>query len=80
MSIESNPFSLTYEHCIVQRLYRDVYIGDAERNYYVDEKRENNLCVHYTTRIPGRYEFIPSYTFHVTKGESHLSYTGAWDI
>lgn len=65
--------SVTYEHCVVQRLYGEIYIGDAERNYYVDKNHEINLCVHFNFRIPGRYAFIPEYHFYVTDGRLSLS-------
>ena len=64
---------VSYEQCVVQRLHGDIYIGDAERNYYVDKRHEINLCVHYNFRIPGKYAFIPEYHFYVTDGRQSLS-------
>lgn len=63
---------VSYEHCAVQRLHGDIYIGDAERNYFVDKQHEINLCVHYNFRIPGKYAFISEYRFYVTDGRQSL--------
>ena len=65
--IERPVGSVTYEHVGVERLYKDIYIGSAERNYYVDKYHELCLCAYYNRRIPGKYEFIPEYLFFVTK-------------
>lgn len=65
--------AVSYEHCAVQRLHGDIYIGDAERNYYVDSRHEINLCVHYNFRVPGKYAFISEYHFYVTNGRQSLS-------
>lgn len=65
--IEKPVGSVTYEHCLVERFYQDIFMGTAERNYYVDTYHELCLCVHFNRRIPGKYEFIPDYQFFVTK-------------
>jgi len=59
--------NITYEHSLAERFYDDVYMGSAERNYYVDEFHEICLCAHYNRRIPGRYEFFPDWQFFITK-------------
>ena len=58
---------ITYEQCLIQRFYEDVYMGTAQRNYYVDKYHEICLCAHYNRRIPGKYEFDEGYQFFVTK-------------
>lgn len=70
--IERELGQVTYEHTIVQKLYGDIFIGDAERNYYVDRYHEINLCVHYNFRKPGTYSFFPEYQFYLTKGRMSL--------
>ena len=65
--IEKPAGRITYEHYLVERFYRDVYIGTAERNYYVDRYHELCLCVHYNRRIPCKYQFDGRYQFFVTK-------------
>lgn len=70
--IERPRGAVSYEHCVVQRLHGEIYIGDAEKNYYVDKRHEINLCVHYNFRIPGKYAFIPEYRFYVTDGRQSL--------
>jgi len=71
--IKKTQGAITYEHCVVQRLYGEIYIGDAERNYYVDKRHEINLCVHFNFRTPGRFAFVPEYRFYVTDGRLSLS-------
>ena len=63
---------VTYEHTVVQRLYGDIYIGDSERNYFVDCDHEVNLCVHYNVRKPGTYSFNSEYQYYVTHGRMSL--------
>ena len=58
---------ITYEHSLAERFYGDVFIGTAERNYYIDQYHELCLCAFYNRRIPGKYEFIPEYQFFITK-------------
>ena len=48
--IEKPVGSVTYEHCLVEKLYGDVYIGTAERNYYVDSYHE--CCPYVNTFEP----------------------------
>lgn len=64
--IEKPIGSITYEHTYVKNIYEDIYIGDAERNYYLDRYHEINLCVHYNVRIPGTFKFIPEYQYYLT--------------
>ena len=71
--IKKEVGTITYEHTYVKRLYDDIYIGDSERNYYVDEWNEINLCVHYNVRVPGKFEFIPKYQYYVTSGRMSLN-------
>ena len=59
--------AMTYEHCLVEKFYKDIYMGTAERNYYVDRNHELCICVHYNRRIPGEYKFEDGYQFFVTK-------------
>ena len=66
--IEKLVGSVTYEHTVVQKLYMDIFIGDAERNYYVDQYHEVNLCVHFNVRKQGTYSFIPEYQYYLTDG------------
>ena len=63
---------ITYEHTVVQKLYGDIYIGDSERNYFVDRYHEVNLCVHYNVRKPGTYSFNSEYQYYVTHGRMSL--------
>ena len=70
--IEKEVGAVTYEHTYVQRLYDDIYIGDSERNYYVDRWNEINLCVHYNVRVPGKFKFIPEYQYYLTDGRMSL--------
>lgn len=56
---------ITYEHYLVEKFYKDIYMETAERNYFVDEYHEIGLCVYYNRRIKGKYEFIPQYQFFV---------------
>lgn len=64
--------NVTYEHCVVQRFHNDIWIGDAERNYYIDKNHEICLCAHYNTRVKGTYKFIPDYHFYITKKRMSL--------
>ncbi len=64
---ERDPGIITYEHSLAERFYNDIYMGAAERNYYVDGYQELCLCAHYNRRIPGKYEFVEEYQFFVTK-------------
>ncbi len=70
--IERPVGSITYEHTVVQRLFKDIFIGDAERNYYIDRYHETNLCAHYNVRYPGTFSFSPGYQFYVTDGRMSL--------
>lgn len=70
--IEKPVGAVTYEHCVVQKLYGDIYIGDAERNFYVEKRREVNLCVHFNRRVLGQYKFIPEYQYYITDGRCSL--------
>ena len=65
--IEKPVGAVTYEHCLVEKLYPDIYFGTAERNYYIDRYHELCLCVHHNRRVPDKYEFIPDYQYYVTK-------------
>lgn len=65
--IERELGGITYEHSMAEHFYQDVYMGAAERNYYVDRHHELCLCAYYNRRVPGKYEFIPEYQFYVTK-------------
>lgn len=67
------PGEITYQHCIINKLYGNHLIVDAERNYYVDRWHEINLCAHYNFRIPGTYQFIPAYRFYVTNERCSLT-------
>lgn len=58
---------ITYEHCLTERFYGDIYMSTAERNYYVDQYHEVCLCAHYNRCIPGTYQFDGKYQFFVTK-------------
>lgn len=71
--IRGSKNSISYEHCVVQFLPPDIYIGDAERNYYLNRNQEINLCVHYNFRIPKKYAFSPIYRYYVTNGRQSLS-------
>ena len=64
--IDVGKGNITYEHCLIERFYGDVFMGTAERNYYVDQYHEICLCVHYNKRILGKYQFEPGYQFWVT--------------
>ena len=55
--IEKPVGDVTYEQCLAVRFYGDVYMGTAQRNYYVDRYQEICLCAHYNRRILGKYEF-----------------------
>ena len=70
--IEKTEGTVTYEHKVVKKLYDEVFIGDAERNYYVDRRHEINLCVHYNIRKPGTYSFNEEYQYYVTNGRMSL--------
>lgn len=63
---------ITYEHCLLEKFYGDIFIGTAERNYYVDEYHEINLCVHYNARTTGKYEFDSKFHCYVTDGRYAL--------
>lgn len=65
--IEKPVGDITYEQCLIERFYGDVYMGTAQRNYYVDKYHEICLCAHYNRRIPDKYEFEEGYQFFVTK-------------
>ena len=65
--IERELGGITYEHRLAEHFYRDVYMGAAERNYYIDRYHELCLCAYFNRRVPGKYEFIPEYQFFVTK-------------
>lgn len=66
--IKRNVGEVTYEHSYVQALPRDVIIAAAERNLYVDEHHEINLCAYWNSRIAGTYQFDNKYSFYVTDG------------
>ena len=70
--IEREVGGVTYEDCLVQRFYNDIWTGDAERNLYVDRNHEICLCAHYNFRVKGKYEFIPDYRFYITKKRMSL--------
>jgi len=59
--------AITYEHCLTERFYGDIYMSTAERNYYVDRYHEVCLCAHYNRCIPGTYLFDGKYQFFVTE-------------
>lgn len=65
--IEKPLGAITYEHCLTNRFYGDVFMATAERNYYVDQFHELCLCAHYNRRIPKEYKFEEGYQLFVTK-------------
>ena len=65
--IDRGVGGITYQHSSAEHFYRDVFIGSAERNYYIDRHHELCLSAYYNRRVPGKYEFIPEYLFFVTK-------------
>lgn len=76
--IERPIGAITYEHAIADGLYKGVYIGAAERNYYVDRHHELCLCAYYNRRVPGKYEFISDYLFFITK--KRMCLTIYWNL
>lgn len=70
--VKRNVGEVTYEHVLVQTLPKDIIIGAAERNLYIDQNHEVNLCAYWNVRKPGTYEFSPEYNFYVTDGRECL--------
>lgn len=69
---KKKPGKVTYEHVLVENLPKGIIIGAAERNLYIDEHHEVNLCAYWNVRKPGTYEFTPEYNFYVTDGRKCL--------
>lgn len=63
---------VTYEHVLVESLPKDIIIGAAERNLYIDQNHEVNLCAYWNVRKTGTYEFTPEYNFYETDGRKCL--------
>lgn len=58
----------TADECFSERVFRDIYIGTAERHYYNDPLRKLSVSVYYNSRIPGKLEFDGKWRLFVTKG------------
>lgn len=64
---------VTYEHVLIENLPKNVITVAAERNLYVDEYHEVNLCAYWNVRKIGTYEFSPEYNFYITDGRLCLN-------
>ena len=58
---------ITNEQTLANCFHGDNWIGAAERDYYLNADHEICLCASLNRRIPGRYGFIPGYSFYVAK-------------
>ena len=50
-----------------ERVFRDIYIGTAERHFYNDPARKLSVSVYYNSRIPGKLEFDGKWRLFVTE-------------
>ena len=58
---------ITNEQTLANCFHGDNWIGAAERDYYLNADHEICQCASLNRRIPGRYGFIPGYSFYMAK-------------